>query len=60
MSEYRPPCDAVLHMRPEAPQGWGPELERRVCPECRLYFDCGADSDAVFCGDACRQRHEDR
>lgn len=36
----------------------GPELERRVCPNCRLYFDVGAESDAVFCSDACRRRHE--
>lgn len=33
-------------------------LERRVCPNCRNYFDVGVDSDAVFCSTACRKRHE--
>jgi hypothetical protein len=32
-------------------------LERRVCPNCRLFFDTGTESDDVFCGEACRRRH---
>lgn len=60
---HRPPCEAVAHMQPHAPNDdfnsdFGPELERRVCPNCRLYFDTGRDSDSVFCGQACRRRHE--
>jgi len=34
------------------------ELERRVCPNCRNYFDVGVGSDAVFCSRACEKRHE--
>jgi len=61
---FRPPCEAVAHMDPHPPtdnfgSDWtGPELERRVCPNCRLYFDVGAQTDTVFCSDACRRRHE--
>jgi len=33
-------------------------LERRVCPNCRNYFDCGENSDKVFCSKACEKRHE--
>ena len=51
---YRPPCDAVENWSSRAP--W--DLERRVCPNCRYYFDTKATSGQVFCGDACRQRHE--
>jgi len=32
-------------------------LERRVCPNCRLYFDTERDSKTVFCSAACRRRH---
>lgn len=32
-------------------------LDRRVCPVCRLYFDVGEDSDAVFCSGACKARY---
>jgi|GEM_PF-3541811 hypothetical protein len=54
---HRPPCEAVAHMDPTPPSGFD-ALERRACPNCRLYFDVGAGSDAVFCSDACRCRHE--
>jgi len=52
---YRPPCDAVENWSSRAP--WD-RIERRVCPICRYYFDTKATSGQVFCGDACRQRHE--
>jgi hypothetical protein len=52
---YRPPCDAVENWSSRAP--WD-RIERRVCPNCRYYFDTKATSGQVFCGDACRQRHE--
>lgn len=55
--EHRPPCEAVAHMDPEPPEGHF-DIERRVCPNCRLYFDVGAESDAVFCSGACEKRHE--
>lgn len=51
----RPPCDAVAHMTDTANYDG---LERRVCPNCRLYFDTGEGADDVFCGPACRRRHE--
>lgn len=44
-------------MDPTPPDG-AIDVERRVCPNCRLYFDVGADLDTVFCSDACRRRHE--
>lgn len=58
----RPPSELVAHMSDEAPDefdsDWdGPELERRVCPDCRLYFDAGEDTDDVYCSGACRSRH---
>ena len=51
---FHPPCEAVKHMNPTANYRG---VERRVCPNCRLFFDAGEDSDTVFCGDACRRRH---
>lgn len=50
----RPPCDAVKALTDTANHDG---LERRVCPNCRLYFDVGAESAAVFCSGACRKRH---
>lgn len=63
MSDHRPPSEAVAHMSPTAPSedfnsDFGPELERRVCPNCRGYFDTGAEGDSVFCSTACKRRHE--
>jgi hypothetical protein len=52
---YRPPHDDAAPWTPVSGTDW---VERRVCPNCRNYFDTGADSDAVFCGRACRRRHE--
>lgn len=52
---YRAPREELSHWPPESPY---PDFERRVCPNCRNYFDAHEDSDAVFCGDACRRRHE--
>jgi hypothetical protein len=52
---YRPPCEAVKNQSSEAHFD---RLERRACPNCRLYFDCEVRSEQVFCSDACRQRHE--
>ena len=54
---HRPPCEAVENMDPTPPDG-AFDLERRVCPNCRLYFDVGASASKVFCSDACRRRHE--
>lgn len=54
---HRPPCEAVANMDPTPPDS-AYDLERRVCPNCRLYFDVGASADKVFCSDACRRRHE--
>lgn len=51
----RPPCDAAAGMGDVANHDG---LERRVCPNCRLFFDTGEESDGVFCGEACRRRHE--
>lgn len=48
----RPPCEEVDHMS-DTTDGNHVDLERRVCPNCRLYFDTGADSGQVFCGTAC-------
>lgn len=53
--QHRPPCEAVEHMSPTANYG---NLERRVCPNCRLYFDTGEKSAVVFCSRACRERHQ--
>lgn len=36
----------------------GVVLVRRVCPNCRLFFDTGIESESVFCSGACRDRHE--
>lgn len=55
---YRPPCEAVAHMDPTPPNADEYDLERRACPNCRLYFDVGAETDNVFCSGACRKRHE--
>ena len=55
---YRPPCEAVAHMDPTPPNANEYDLERRACPNCRLYFDVGAETDKVFCSGACRKRHE--
>lgn len=54
---HRAPCEAVENMDPTPPDSFY-DLERRVCPNCRLYFDVGASTDKVFCSDACRRRHE--
>lgn len=51
---YRPPSDAVEHMSDTANHH---ALERRVCPNCRLFFDTGEESDSVFCSRACEKRH---
>jgi hypothetical protein len=57
--DYRPPCDAEAHTPPEIPYGDDFDgLERRVCPNCRYFFDTGEDSDRVFCGYGCSWRHE--
>jgi len=50
----RSPCPAVEHMSESANYEG---LERRVCPECRLYFDVGEDSETVYCSRACKRRH---
>jgi len=50
----RPPCDVVKGLTDTSHHDG---LERRVCPDCRLYFDVGEDSDNVFCSDACRRRY---
>jgi hypothetical protein len=51
---YRPPSDEVAGLQDESSLG----LDRRVCPNCRLFFDVEEDSDAVFCCGACEDRHE--
>jgi hypothetical protein len=51
----RPPCDEIQMLYETAPY---PELERRVCPNCRLYFDVGEESEQVFCSKACERRHQ--
>lgn len=51
----RPPCEAAAGMSDTANHEY---LERRVCPNCRLFFDTGVDSDAMFCGQACERRHQ--
>lgn len=61
MTDYKPPSDSVKHMEPNAPSddhNTGIELERRVCPNCRLYFDTGVESESVFCSTACQYRHK--
>jgi len=54
-TDHRPPADAVDHMDPTAPYEG---LERRVCPNCRLYFDTAVESESVFCSGTCRDRHQ--
>jgi hypothetical protein len=51
---HRPPCDDVAHMDSAANYEG---LERRVCPNCRLYFDTENDSETAFCSATCRQRY---
>jgi hypothetical protein len=52
---HRPPRDDLDGMSPTANYEG---LERRVCPNCRMYFDVGENSEKTFCSDACRHRHE--
>lgn len=52
---HRPPRDDLVNTSPTANLDG---LERRVCPNCRNYFDAGEDSERVFCGSSCRHRHE--
>lgn len=52
---YRPPSESQGHLTDTTDLD---ELERRVCPNCRLFFDVGEETDIVFCGEACRRRHE--
>ena len=52
---YRPPCEAVENLSDTANYDG---LVRRVCPNCRCFFDVGQDSDQVFCGGACEGRHQ--
>lgn len=54
----RPPHESVAHMS-DTVEGKHVDLERRVCPNCRLYFDTGADSGQVFCGTACMLNYGD-
>ena len=54
---YRPPCEEAGFTDPSIPYP-SEDLERRVCPNCRLYFDAAENSDRVFCGYACSWRHE--
>lgn len=55
-ADYRPPHpDIDGRMSPTSHLNG---LERRVCPNCRLFFDVGEESDDVYCSDACRTRHK--
>lgn len=51
---YRAPCETVRSLSPTANHSG---LERRVCPDCRQFFDVGEDSDQVFCSGACERRY---
>lgn len=52
---HPPPCPAE---RNTAPTVESEMLERRVCPNCRNYWDASPNSDTWFCSIACRKRHE--
>lgn len=51
----RPPCQSERALTDTTHHD---DLERRVCPDCRLFFDVGSESDAVFCSTACRRRYD--
>lgn len=54
-ASYRPPCEEAEGMG-DKPYLYG--LDRRVCPNCREFFDVGEESDRVFCSHACGLRHK--
>ena len=55
MNDHRPPCEAEQNTDPTVDSRL---LERRVCPNCRAYWDAAPNSDTWFCSIACRKRHE--
>ncbi len=52
---YRPPC---YEMRNFSQESHWEGFDRRVCPNCRLYFDTEEGSATVFCSKACHRRHQ--